>query len=717
MESRDYIDPNELALNIPKLTPGEKTEVKFEGQNFEINVNDILSLLENTIQKYFSSIDYTFLTSTKSVLSHFYYNERECLSQIKENSYSKKKFYKNLIYDSINEIFQQAPEKLTKAIFDGIEKIRDTLDKKEKNGEQITLEVFYKLAEEILGTKDIPKFLMRNDIKYIKFRESYKKKEKQRPELEEIIDYYKKISSGQLRPFDYIRNKSKLFDIFVLSNANDLENNDKVNEIFVENYKEILSWFNLDINIRGYEYVLENFITITPMEKNGLLEDLFIPLNIELNNSNNNKENLLFILITSFFFCILYRMKEPQKNKDINCINEEKEKNNDYDNNINLNDSRITKFFSNVANNLVNYIQNCEYNIKNLINSLYIYVLQNSDIKDKDKISSKLIEDNNTNNKKSKENNTILFSQEENIDYDFKKIEEVILQSNDNNLIERFKSIKSKLSLDPIMSPTLIGTFLKRVVNAFTSKFYYYSNFIRLSPFQKYISSNTVTILISGFGSQNDIHSMEWRKFIESAPMNTNYYFYHWPGDSLTKIIIKSLPIGIKGIQFDSDLPQVFIESKKKAVICGKLLAIILRSNLFFGNRQINLVAFSLGNHVLKHCLKELSNYNDCKCIINNITLIAGATTLKNKLNWYNRFKKVVGGRIMNCYSNGDYVLKFLYSNCTGNLPIGSHEVFINDGKEGKNIVENYDFSDLSLGHLEYRKKFNEIIKRINLEK
>ena len=71
----------------------------------------------------------------------------------------------------------------------------------------------------------------------------------------------------------------------------------------------------------------------------------------------------------------------------------------------------------------------------------------------------------------------------------------------------------------------------------------------------------------------------------------------------------------------------------------------------------------------------------------------------------------------MNCYSNGDYVLKFLYSNCTGNLPIGSHEVFINDGKEGKNIVENYDFSDLSLGHLEYRKKFNEIIKRINLEK
>ena len=697
MENRDYIDPNKLAMNIPKTTPNEKALVKLDGQNFEINTNEILSILETTVQKYFDSIDYSLLTTTKSLLSHYYFNERECISKIKNYSYSKKIFFKDLIYDSILEIFQQAPEKLTKDVFEGIEKIRETLDKKEKNKEEITLEYFYKLEEEFLGTKEVPKFLVRNDIKYIKFRENYTKKEKERPEYEKIIDYYLKIQNGELKPFDYIHNKSQLFDIFVLSNSNDIQKNDLINEIFIENYKEILSWFNLDINIRGYEYVLTNLIQITSMEKKGLFEDLFIPINIEL-NLPNNKEDLFLILIASLFFCVLYKLKESQKGNVI--INNIKEK----DLNNNINNSRITKFFSNVINTFITYINTCKYNIKDLVNTLFIFVLDNNnDMSEKDKISSSCIIDN-------------INSQKENIDYDFNMIEQMIMNSDDNILKERFKLIKSKLALEPSnLSPTLIGTFLKRVITVFTSKFYYYANFIRLSPFQKFISSNIVTILISGFGSENDIHSIEWRKYIENAPNNSDYYFYHWPGDTFTKIVIKSLPISIKGIKFDSDLPNVFLESKKKAVICGKMLALILKSNLFFEHRQINLVAFSLGNHVLKNCLKELSSYNDNKCFINDVTLMAGATTFKNKMTWYNRFKRVVGGRIINCYSDKDYILKFLYSNCTGKTPIGIQELVIDNGLGGNNIIENYNFSDLKLGHLDYRNKFNEIIKRINM--
>ena len=48
MESRDYIDPNQLALNFPNQTPGEKTEINMEGKNFEININEILLVLKNT---------------------------------------------------------------------------------------------------------------------------------------------------------------------------------------------------------------------------------------------------------------------------------------------------------------------------------------------------------------------------------------------------------------------------------------------------------------------------------------------------------------------------------------------------------------------------------------------------------------------------------------------------------------------------------------------
>ena len=42
MESRYYIDPNKYALNTFKITPGEKTEVKLDGQNFEIDANEII---------------------------------------------------------------------------------------------------------------------------------------------------------------------------------------------------------------------------------------------------------------------------------------------------------------------------------------------------------------------------------------------------------------------------------------------------------------------------------------------------------------------------------------------------------------------------------------------------------------------------------------------------------------------------------------------------
>ena len=117
---------------------------------------------------------------------------------------------------------------------------------------------------------------------------------------------------------------------------------------------------------------------------------------------------------------------------------------------------------------------------------------------------------------------------------------------------------------------------------------------------------------------------------------------------------------------------------------------------------------------MVKNCLKELSRNDDGRMLINDVTFMAGATTFKSRSSWYNIFKNIVSGRIVNCYSKSDNILKYLYSNCTGEEPIGIKEVDINDGKNGKNIVENYDFTDLHLGHLDYREKFKEILKRIN---
>ena len=691
MEERDFVDPNQLAIKFPNQTPEEKTEINMDGKNFEINITEILSVLEKTSQKYFNSIDYSFLTSSKSILSHFYYNEKECISKIKLYSYYKRKFYKSLIYDSILEIFNQGPEKLTKEIFENLEKVKIFIDKKVKNYEEIKIEDYYKLLEEHLGTREVPKFLIKDDLKFIKFRENYKNDEKKHPEIEKLINYYKKIKNGNLKPFDYIFNKSILYDIFVLSNGNDIFENQLINNIFLDNYKEILSWFNLNVDKREYDYVFNNFINISSLERSGLLESFFIPINNELSDKKN-KEDLYLILIASFFYSILHNLKDSQENIIIK----------DY---INISNPRITKFFSNITDSLILYLKNCKYNIKGLISELFSYALSNSNQNGKNVIKS-------IDNKNDLLNK---FCKEENIEYDFKMIEEKIMETNDKNLIERFQQIKAKFKIESIQMPTtLIGTLFNKLINVLTSNIYYYTNFIRLSPFQKYISSNIVTIFVSGFGSENDVHCIEWKKYIENDPKNSTYYFYHWPGDSFTKIIFKSLPINFKGIKFDSDLPKVFMESKEKAKVSGKLLSLIIRSRLFFGNRQINLVAFSLGNHVIKNCLKELNNKDDGKMIINDITFMAGATTFKDRLNWYKIFNNTVGGRIINCYSKVDNILKYLYSNCTGNEPIGNKELNINDGKGGKNIVENYEFTDLNMGHLDYRERFSEILKRIN---
>ena len=703
MDDRDDIDPNKLALSFPNNTPDEKTEIKLEGDNFEIDVKEILEVLEMTSQKYFGNIDYKLLTDAKNILNHFYYNEKECISKIRDYPYFKKKFYKSLIYDSISEIFKQGPEKIIKEILDGLIKIRNIIESKEKKNEEVTIESFYKLLEDILGTSHVPKFLIRNDIKNIKFRQNYRNKEKKRPEEEKLIDYYKKIKNGNLRPFDYIINKKVLFSIFILSNGKDLLDDNLMSDILINNYSEILTWFNLNSEMNNYKYdnIFNNYIFISPEEKKNVIESFFIPLNNELNAPNNN-EDLHLIVFSSFFYCILHKMKDNKQNNN---------RNNNDNLEINISNAKITKFLSNLIESFTFYLKNYKFNIKSLINALFVYA--NSNINKNEKEEEKETTKGNTDDGLSFNN---YFQQEECKDYDFKSMEEIIKNSDNNLLIERFNQIISRFGnglLELFGAPyNILELVFRRVTDYFTSNIYS-ASYLRLSPFQKYMNYNTITIFVSGFGSENDIHCVEWKKFIEYDQSST-YYFYHWPGYTFPQIFVGSLPIGLKGIKFDTNLPKIFLDSIKKAKNCGKFLSLILRSRLFFGNRQINLVGFSLGTHVIKYCLKDLSTGDDGRRLINDVIFMGGATTFTNKLNWHRIFTKLVGGRIINCYSEVDYILRYLYRNCTSKTPIGIKNIDINDGINPRNIVENYDLTDLNIGHLNYRDKFDTILERIS---
>ena len=130
-----------------------------------------------------------------------------------------------------------------------------------------------------------------------------------------------------------------------------------------------------------------------------------------------------------------------------------------------------------------------------------------------------------------------------------------------------------------------------------------------------------ILILISGYFSSEDDQPKEWENFISEYKKRFNnpiIYFYNWPS---SKFNLKKLIFHRKD----------FRDSRERGKNCGKLLALMIMSDIFNGFK-INLSAFSLGNHVLKHCLKELEKFNKLN-LINNIVFMAGATEIKCNFN------------------------------------------------------------------------------------
>ena len=195
------------------------------------------------------------------------------------------------------------------------------------------------------------------------------------------------------------------------------------------------------------------------------------------------------------------------------------------------------------------------------------------------------------------------------------------------------------------------------------------------------------------------------------------FYFLKWPSDSKLKVLGSALgglfdgmkkrllfgPIGmiIGGIFGGLDSSEKsFLNAKELAKICGKILAYMLVSSEYLRKFQMNLVGFSLGNHVIKHCIKELYRIKNYKKIVKlkNVIFIAGATQISNSLKWKNYINELITDRIINCYSKNDEALSIGYKFATKKGPIGLNELIIKDDNKN-NMVENYQFS---YGHLDY---------------
>ena len=150
-----------------------------------------------------------------------------------------------------------------------------------------------------------------------------------------------------------------------------------------------------------------------------------------------------------------------------------------------------------------------------------------------------------------------------------------------------------------------------------------------------------------------------------------------------------------------------FSIAKSRAEKAGEVLADAL-VNRAQGERPVNLIGYSLGARVIYSCLLKLSEVKAFG-LVENVVLI-GAPLPSETAEW-RKMRSVVAGRLVNVYSENDYVLGFLYR--TSSIQYGVAGLQKVEGVAG---IENVDVTQSVSGHLRYRFMVGSILKKIGFE-
>ena len=694
-------------LNKNYINQDNKNTPTPEGDDIIIYENDLNEFMKNTIEKYYNEDDLEFINNKEGLICYFNYIETISLNYI-NNTYSnkeKRKLYKDFLIDSLLEIFTKSNKNWEIGI-NILQKLKNfNIQFFTSNEFLITLDSYYNSIKEILSINNIPKFLISKSKKKIKNIIEVRDYEKNlnsiignNIEVKNIIYFYEFICykrkncenlfkyndeffelPNDINLFDDILNrnpiinkiqKNLLFQIFIGSNNYEIRNNKYCLTIFKNNYKTICNWFDVDCEKDNFSFnnIYKNHIEISRKNTEELLK-----ININLLDEYIIQKEQFYFIIASFFYAITNELKDT---KDYSFHEKFK----------------FNFIFDNIFYHFQKYSKKISFNIKSMIAFLdYYQINENYQFKKLNKL------------------------------YKYDDIEKIILNDSNTKINrlskERFNNLSQNIKSEYDTNNTILEILKKYLTNIFFKITDITKNIIELTPYSCKYYSTEITILISGFGSELDQHQKQWREIISSY-RRSMFYFYQWPSDSFEKIIFSSLvnKLNIFNL-FDSSLLKKFKNIKHRAKVCGKFLGLILSTKKLFGNCQINLIGFSLGCHVIKYCLKELfENKYIEQNIINNVVFIAGATRIK-KSKFNDIFNEVIRGRIINIYSNQDFILKYLYKLSIEKDAIGSKELkFENvDNQIDDNNCKVENFNMNQFGHLDYRDSLEEILKIIKL--
>ena len=148
-----------------------------------------------------------------------------------------------------------------------------------------------------------------------------------------------------------------------------------------------------------------------------------------------------------------------------------------------------------------------------------------------------------------------------------------------------------------------------------------------------------------------------------------------------------------------------FSVARSRADKAGEVLADAL-INKAQGERPVTLIGYSLGARVIYSCLMSLAKRRAFG-LIESVVLI-GAPAPSTTADW-RVMRSVVASRLVNVYSENDYVLGFLYRTSSIQLGVAGLQKV-----EGIPSVENVDVSESVSGHLRYL--VGHILKKIGFE-
>lgn len=139
----------------------------------------------------------------------------------------------------------------------------------------------------------------------------------------------------------------------------------------------------------------------------------------------------------------------------------------------------------------------------------------------------------------------------------------------------------------------------------------------------------------------------------------------------------------------------------------GSVLADAIMRSKFQGDRPVSLIGFSLAARAIYTCLMILAERRQFG-LIDSVVLMGTPAPSESRV-WLT-LKSVVSGRLVNVYSEHDYILGFLYR--TSNIHFGVAGL---QDIQGANGVESHRVN-LPKGHLSYQQLTGQILKNIGWE-